>query len=256
VTSSALLRADRDDKVFELRAARRAESRRRRSRGWRCGDVEQHEVARMWSAWKTPSRKNHLEVDLGRAAYERIDVPAVASRLARSASGRPTMWLMVRARVDEHSGYGAGMTTSGSSRSSREALEVRQFLAHVDGAAIILSNSRHELVGVLRQLGVLALEILREGAHELEILVTRCWTPSCKHLDHDVGAVVQRRRVNLRHGARTQSFGIERGERLVERTAECFPHDAECHIRRIGRHRGLELFELGGDVARPRRGAG
>jgi len=43
----------------------------------------------MWSAWEDAVAENHLEVDLGRAAYERIDVPAVGLQ-AGSIGERPS----------------------------------------------------------------------------------------------------------------------------------------------------------------------
>ena len=156
--------------------------------------------------------EDHLEVHVGGATHERVDVPsrrldagAVGERRARDQAHREDSsprQLGIRRRDDDVGFVG---------EVQREALEVAQLLRQVDGVVQHLRELADDHRGSqLREPGILVLEVRRDGLHELEILEDTVLHAVVEHLHRHRRPVMQCRPVNLRDRPRRHRLRVER----------------------------------------------
>ena len=117
--------------------------------------------------------EDHLEVDVGRAMDQRVDVPSGgldAGSVGERAT--PRSCVMVSTRRLDSSGYGVGMTTSGSSAKFavnrwRLASSWDRSMASCIMLGELVDQQRRSELG---ELGVLLLQVGGDGLHQIEIV--------------------------------------------------------------------------------------
>jgi hypothetical protein len=99
------------------------------------------------------------------------------------------------------SGYGVGMTMSGSSGEvSGELLQIGKLLPQIDRRPHHRVELIHHDAGRVRSQGfVVALDVASQRAHQLQIVEHACTSAGVDHLHHHSGAVGQRRAMGLRN---------------------------------------------------------
>ena len=91
-------------------------------------------------------------------------------------------------------------------------------------------------------------EVRREPRHRLDVLAHEPGDLRALHLDDDVLAGAQPRRVHLRDRRRRDRRALERREHVVERAAELELDDAAHVVERLGRHPVAQQLELGDEL--------
>jgi hypothetical protein len=95
------------------------------------------------------------------------------------------------------------------------------------------------------QLGDVSFRQRREMGQQVRVGFDGGADPRALNLEHDLGAVLQRRAVNLRHGCGGEGRGVDVRKDLVERASEIFFDLRTQRFEVQGRRLGLEFFELG-----------
>jgi len=96
----------------------------------------------------------------------------------------------------------------------------------------------------LRDLRVLLFKILRESSQQVEVLTDCPLHAVVQHLHDDLGAVVQRRPMDLCNRTGTTRDGLECREQLFDRGSQLAGHDPARNLGRVRRNRHLEQLEL------------
>ena len=130
-----------------------------------------------------------------------------------------------------------------------EPLQVQQFLSEVDRAEHhLLELADEHRRPILRELGILLLEIARECLHQIEVVEHLAVGTRVDDLHRDLVAVVKRRAVHLRDRTRPDRVGVERREQLGDGSSEVAFDGRLRETGRVGRHARLQPTELVGDV--------
>ncbi len=194
--------------------------------------------------------EDHLEIDVGGATHERVDVPSrrldagtVGERRARDQAHREhasPRQFGIRRRDDDVGFVG---------EVRGEALKVPQLLRQVDGVVQHLRELADDHRGSqLCEPGILVLEIRRDRLHELEIPEDAVLHAVVEHLHRHRRPVMECRPVNLRDRPRRHRLRFERAVEVRHGRAQLAFNQGLRDTRWIRGDRRLQLRQLRRDV--------
>ena len=179
--------------------------------------------------------EDHLEVDVGSAVDQRLDVPA--GRLHAGAVGE-------RGAVDHAHREDATPREVGIGRRNQdvglvgevrsEALQILELLREVDGIVHHLRElADQQRRPQLRELGILRFQIRGDRLHEVEVSEHRALDAVMEHLDRHGRPVRECRVVHLGDRSRRERLGVELTVELVHACAQLPFHQGDGDAGRV-----------------------